>query len=397
MLLLSLKPGFGYAQARNNQPDTNNVTEIRIDPRAAKGEEYAASEVFSSVRYIPLESTSKSAFGKVDQLEITDEYFIILDAAVSVVNSQSKSGIFLFSKDGKFHSKLEGFRTIYFAVNREKKEISVLNFDDGKWMHFNYEGKLLRSELPYINFADFTFLKDNTTAFYRGYSFVQDKFEPTLNTPALKYSNVLFAKNRQNFATHYLPYDTLAFNYNDAGGLAKYFRTSGDYTYLTKPYDYSVYHLKGTALAVNYQFIFPAEQSLPRDFLYNKVYLNKRRIYAEEHKPLINLIGDFYKAGNHLSFKSYSYESMDVFIYNLKSGELVSFSGTTADKLTHSLPLGLSIHGCDGVASFFSSVRAVDILSTGLKTDGLTPELAAFVKKNDKRSNPLLVELIVKP
>lgn len=57
--------------------DTSNVKTLRVDPDNAFGA--SASEAFQSATYIPLETTKESTFGKIDKLEITDEYFIVLD------------------------------------------------------------------------------------------------------------------------------------------------------------------------------------------------------------------------------------------------------------------------------------------------------------------------------
>lgn len=77
--------------------DTSNVQILRIDPSNATGGN--ASEIFESIKYIPLQTTKESLFGKIGQLEITDQYFIILD--------QSTNSILFFNKDGTYHHKIK--------------------------------------------------------------------------------------------------------------------------------------------------------------------------------------------------------------------------------------------------------------------------------------------------
>src|SRR3954467_7786076 len=72
--------------------DTSHVDTLRIDPLNSFGG--SASEVFETANYIPLETTKESLFGSIDQLEVTDQYFIILD--------QNTNCILFFKKDGKY-------------------------------------------------------------------------------------------------------------------------------------------------------------------------------------------------------------------------------------------------------------------------------------------------------
>ena len=50
-------------------------TTIRIDPAHARSG--TASQIFEEVNYIPLETTKESLFGKIDQLAVTEDYFIM--------------------------------------------------------------------------------------------------------------------------------------------------------------------------------------------------------------------------------------------------------------------------------------------------------------------------------
>lgn len=53
------------------------ITTLHIDPDNAMSG--TVSHIFESGRYIPLETTKVSSFGKIYQLKITDKYFIITD------------------------------------------------------------------------------------------------------------------------------------------------------------------------------------------------------------------------------------------------------------------------------------------------------------------------------
>ncbi|MEO9021742.1 MAG: 6-bladed beta-propeller [Ginsengibacter sp.] len=49
-------------------------TTIRIDPANARGG--TTSQIFDEVNYIPLETTKESLFGQIDQLAVTEKYFV---------------------------------------------------------------------------------------------------------------------------------------------------------------------------------------------------------------------------------------------------------------------------------------------------------------------------------
>ena len=66
-LLLSIS---GYAQSTNGKT-------LRVNPDGAIGGR--VSQLIDSVLFVPLESSGESVFGLVDQLSVTDKYFIILD------------------------------------------------------------------------------------------------------------------------------------------------------------------------------------------------------------------------------------------------------------------------------------------------------------------------------
>jgi hypothetical protein len=74
------------------------ATTLRIDPSSARGG--TVSQLFDEVNFIPLETIKESLFGRIDQLEVTDKYFVILD--------DNTNSILIFDKTGKFHAKIKG-------------------------------------------------------------------------------------------------------------------------------------------------------------------------------------------------------------------------------------------------------------------------------------------------
>src|ERR1700678_2149632 len=94
---------------------------LRLDPDNSRGG--PASQIFDSIEFIPLQTTSESLFGSIDQLEVADSLFIILD-----VRSHS---ILLFHRNGKFYTKITTGGTnkyfYHFTLDRSAGEIVATN------------------------------------------------------------------------------------------------------------------------------------------------------------------------------------------------------------------------------------------------------------------------------
>lgn len=113
---------------------------LRIDPENARGG--SASQIFESIEFIPLETTSESLFGSIDQMEVTDDYFFILD-------TRSKS-ILVFNKDGRLHTRIRSGGSDkyfgYFTLDRIDKRIIVYNQFSNGLLVYDFDGKPMGKE-----------------------------------------------------------------------------------------------------------------------------------------------------------------------------------------------------------------------------------------------------------
>lgn len=132
LLLIFITFQISYAQ------NASAIKKIRINPLTAMGG--TVSQYIDKVQFITFESTPKSAFGNIDQLEITDKYYIILDR-------ETKS-ILIFDKQGQFHAKIEGQKinpqhpVFYtFNLNRNTNLIKINYLFD--IFYFDLDGKLV--------------------------------------------------------------------------------------------------------------------------------------------------------------------------------------------------------------------------------------------------------------
>ncbi|MBO9728727.1 MAG: 6-bladed beta-propeller [Chitinophaga sp.] len=116
------------------------VTKLRIDPATAMGGQ--ASSLIAEISFTPLESGPESTFGSINRLEVTRQYYIILDWATKA--------ILIFDKAGKFHAKIKAKAvsndvnyTIYsFWYHKDKQEICIPCRNEQ--VYFNLDGQFIR-------------------------------------------------------------------------------------------------------------------------------------------------------------------------------------------------------------------------------------------------------------
>jgi 6-bladed beta-propeller len=120
-----------------NYLSAQNITTLRIDPDNARGG--TASQIFDSLQFIPLETTKESLFGSIDQLEVTDSLFFILD-----IRSRS---VLIFRRDGSLHARIisDGPNKYfgYFALDRKANRIIIDNNYANGLLVYDFNGNLL--------------------------------------------------------------------------------------------------------------------------------------------------------------------------------------------------------------------------------------------------------------
>lgn len=92
---------------------------FRLDPGNARGG--STGQIFDSVQFIPLETSKESLFGSIDQLEMTDSLFIILD-----VRGHS---ILLFFRTGKFYKRIAtgGIDKYFYWFTLDNTKVRIIS------------------------------------------------------------------------------------------------------------------------------------------------------------------------------------------------------------------------------------------------------------------------------
>ena len=383
--------------------DTSCVTELRVDPFNSYGG--TATEVFDSADYIPLETTKESTFGRIDQLEITDQYFIILD--------QNTNCILFFTKEGKYHCKISGGsinagwenRIDNFNVNKWKKEIVYYRGSraGSKYIFYDFNGKKLREE-PFDfktdpQLMDYKFIGAEEVVSSWGYD------NDTTKSVSTGYLLDYVRNFKEKYAASF-PYRITEYKYAE-GNYAPYpaFTYAGNDTsfFYTKPSEYNIYKVTPNTVQQVFRIILPLFNSFPKGYVTDRAFYNKREKYLQSNKVVYKL-SDCYLLGDNLVLKLYIWndQTRSNLIYNLKSGMLISYDDILTDEKTFFLPTLerqqriRGFLGCDGkhVYAQFSSVEMFRAREQTMdKKPAYNPVLQQYFSKSSDRDNPVLLKM----
>ncbi|PUZ24939.1 hypothetical protein DCC81_11520 [Chitinophaga parva] len=404
LLLLFLINGTGFAQ--DIVPtDTTKVSILRIDPSNAMGGN--VSDVFSLVNYIPLETTSESIFGNISQLEILNGYYIILD--------YDKNAIFIFTLNGKYHSKIQGkpHSPIYkFLINKWTNQIIYTSDNYRTVTYCDLNGKVIKTEknmssngIPNI-YLNSHFISEDQLLSYDQYRNIDStsKYFTSYTRSLLRFGNPIHAIGMP-YSQQYAKIDILS---TTVGPLTTF---GNDTVFLfAKPYSYDLYFVSPHCIKQVYKLVFPQASSLPADFLTNSEYDFKRIDFIQKNPEMIFALNNCYLLGNNLLFEASSYKARqdDNILYNLESGNVIAIKHILPDSLSYNLPIidlvsanfeNIGFAYCDG-SYIYTSLSSLCLFQTrdanGINQKTMPEILQSYFKKGTSKDNPVIVQLKLK-
>ncbi|SEB12182.1 hypothetical protein SAMN05660909_05648 [Chitinophaga terrae (ex Kim and Jung 2007)] len=374
---------------------------LRINPEEAIGS--TSSKLFSDIDYIPLETNKTSLFGRIDQLYVTSEYFIILDV--------DTNSILLFRRNGEFHLKIKCGRTTdelkarFFTVDNERKLIKV-GYYFNKTKTYNFEGVLQTSEEEKNEFDYLYLLPDNITVSY-----------------ALNYNNKKYRHDSINYAIKvtkgdsilqrqlpYLNYNRVIRNEDRISGPGNLFlESSNDSSVnLLGYYGYTVYSISRNNVKPAFNYIFPQEISLPADFLTNSSYYGKRIEYLKNHPSVIFTVANFFALNQFIFFKLISVKGGASYIYDRNSNLLIATDHIESDSANCYLPITMNgSYPSDNFISYsflttyngkiYASISSREMFNarkaSADKQVQYSQHLKDYFDSSTVNSNPVIIEL----
>jgi len=382
---------------------------IRINPSAAMGGTVA--QYIEKVNFIPFESTSESTFGNIDQLEVTDNYFIILD------NTDTQS-ILIFTKQGKFHAKIEGQK-----INPQNPNFYNFNFDKQTNLikinyvfdvfFFDLDGKIVKHQKSNLDqyFGVETSLGGNFSGHYKHWPQM-----PHAKGDTIAYEIMVLEQGK--LKKKYLPYH-INIKYDGSRGTQSHMdfwpdpATADSTVYYTRDYNYDIYKLTPYTFYAAYRFIFPLQLSLPTNFREGTLFDDQRAKYLKANQELIFKVVNFYKLGNSIFFKALTDGFSNLsYIYNTRSQNLICINKIVSDTNSCFLPVtDTEVGGVDFINhgiihfdgdSFYTSYSSLVLFHQMEATKGKHPQyppalLKYFSDKKNLKGNPVLVQLKFKP
>lgn len=369
---------------------------LRIDPSRAMGA--SASELFTEIKYIPLETTKESTFGKIDQLEVTDKYFIILD--------YDTNSILFFFKDGKYHCKIKGrgfnkqvtpIGIRYFTVNRFSNELAYNASPVIRWV-YDFDGKKIREEA--YSGEQFVYPLQGNKSIIVNFSV------DAMGEAGTSYE--LSWKEQQRVYFNALPYEkrSTVVSQRDilTSTLAPIYRLPSDTSaFFTRAFDYTVYQIGLSTFQPAYSIILPLSISLPNDFMTNPAYLDKRFSFVVQENPnMIYRIQDVYQVGRFLFMKLASgrYSDNNTIIYDLIGGTVYSAGHIDPDGISLNLPTsflsrpGIQTAYRNYVYSTISSLTMHESRTSYLNKSMIDDKiLQTYFSNGNRNANPVVVQL----
>ncbi len=391
--------------------DSSGVMTLRIDPGNSVGG--VASDFFTEVNYVPLETTKESLFGSIARLEVTDDYYIILD--------NNTHSVLIFTKAGKFHAKIkstEGSSSGYiygFSVNKWAKLISFTR-DYKALIYYDYDGKQVKTskiggetDEDQVNSSEYYFIapdKAVTPFYYNSLDSTDKSFR------AYKRSLILYTAEDHKVYAHGLAFKKEEAHISDEGyflgGMGPITKSGVDsILFYSKLYDNAIYTITPNTIKFSYKVIFPLYSSMPIDFITNHEYDKKRMEYVQKHQDAVYSICNVFRVGNNLMFKAASMSSNkeDNLIYNLKSGSLIAYKHILPDEKSYFLPIydqanrnsnNSGILGCNE-GRLYTSISSLGMFRSHDESAEQKPKynkvLTDYFKKGNLKDNPVILEL----
>lgn len=362
---------------------------IRVDLQNAMGG--TVSQLFDSVKYIPLETTKESLFGKIDRMEVIDSFFLISD----FLSTQS---ILIFNKSGKFHSKIENIPNNKFAVDRKSKEVYIYN--NGKFYIYNMDGILVKK----VEFDKNGDMQQYTSTGNGGIIYISTKQKGDSLICLLNYCN-LFSSKSTYIQILCIPIGSPKFYERTTITLFNVFSSflnwSDNRIFFSLKYVYNIYEADTSgALKDAYSFLFPLTQSLQKNYIMDTIFTKGKARLLSERENTITEIPDFYLLKNNIVF-SVVPSAIDngyrksFFLYSIVSGDLLSFKHISPDISSFFLPVGENVSAVDK-SYYYSSLASFEMFRAhdeNVKTVNYSPSLYKYFATQSRKSNPVIVQL----
>lgn len=385
--------------AQYKVPDTTKLQVIKVDPSNAHGAR--VSELFKKVEHIPLETTKQSLFGTITQLEVLDDRFVIFD--------NDTRSILLFTIKGKFIKKIA--KKVSDGIQDDIRGFTIEHLDTVDYINvltkngqtlYDKEGNLIQIKGSVVSASLPKYYVGKAGAYYQQSGLIN-------NTDSIVYQLTLFNGESIN----YFPLNRMTLfrdNFLRAGKNLNYNRDLKE-LYYTTYYNYSIFKGAENGLLERYRLILPLENTLPKDFLYNPVYVGQRMNFLKNNPKVVYGIGNIYVIGQKLIIKLASFGGglKNILCIDLRTNETISLADLEPDASSSFLPVNDAGLGYDFSNQAFlteksgwlyTSYSSLAMFKYIQMKDGKNKKynmtLDKYFKTSDNKSNPIIVKALLR-
>ncbi|MET4081694.1 hypothetical protein ABIB40_001643 [Pedobacter sp. UYP30] len=405
-LSIFLFPLFSIAQV--GKIDSSEMVTIRLDPQSARGA--TVSQIFDEVKFVPLETTKESLFGQIGQFKLVNNSYLIYD--------YDTKALLIFNTEGKFLVKIDATKLQSSKDDKEKAQFYGFTSDkiDGKdfiviytpnnVQYFDFKGNYIKK----VSNKDFKF--NNNIKFKDGDTEVKTRQWVKDGKDSTFYKLMLYHPKTKDSVAYFVD-DENKYDKDDWYGDEGFTKYADNAGFFVNFYDYNLYKVTPNKVSLAYNFIFPALNTITKDFITNPLYIKKRQDYFDKNRKVFYGLGNCYLMGENLFLKlSTGYWNKDQkksLIYNVKTAELTSFQDIEPDSLSSFLPItdsgfsyefegrGFSAFEDGKFYTSYSSLAAFTFKERiADKKVNYPPLLANYFKTGDRKSNPILIILTPK-
>ncbi len=388
--------------SQGNKIDSSQIKTIRLDPKQALGRN--VSDVFEQVKYIPLETTKESTVGEITQLEVLDNRLIVFDI--------DTWAIYIFDGEGCYLNKITARKVGELNKANEQNTGNIFNgfnitTKNGKEvidirsknsvLRFNTDGKFI--EKINNSGSGYSLVLQGGSQIIPGYWTGKD----------LCYEFAVIRKSGDTAL--YLPFNMSRYNDDDyfSGERLSLGLDAKDALY-SNYYSYELFEITNDKVAYRFKVILPTELALPKDFLTNPIYKQKKWPFLVKNKNVVYGISNTYSIGDYLYLKLDCYSQFKSakknIAYNIPQATAISLQDLTPDKLSFFLPVEDSSCGTNfmsrGFLKFdgknvYTAISALCMLKFGEQNKenpiAYPQQLQQIFTANTSDLNPILVKL----
>lgn len=393
-----------------NVLQAQDVPNYRIIPSQAYSG--AVSEYFDSVEYIPLETTKESTFGEARNIIVTDSSIVVYDY-------DARTCLF-FTSDGKFIRKIvEGayaYSRIYF--DQPKKQVVLITDDyatDRQYISYYSETGIIVDKFQ-MRVVSTSGIKLEIVPIGSGYFASGTNFHLWPDKQPVDSSFELIKIYRgQTLHKSLIPYNqqfhlaaSILVGFIEASGFVE-----NKAFHIGTPLEHEIYKItKDTAVKIC-KLVFPLDYSFTQEVIKSQdrkaLEEMNRAISTDMQKVLFvnnilfrnNIL--FFKV-NTKALRSSSRPEAGAkrnFIYNIKTGQLVSMERIRPDTKSYFLPVtGTIFEFTYFNGSFYTQIASSKMFTEKKKGKSRNPQyppvLQEYFKTQNRKSNPVIIKMRLK-